>query len=56
MNVQMTKLSEEVRELNAENIVQFLSFSIDPEKDTPEALKNIKISTAAIVQIGIFNG
>ncbi len=42
MNVQMTKLSEEVRELNAENIVQFLSFSIDPEKDTPEALKKYK--------------
>ena len=42
MNVQMTKLSEEVREMNAENIVQFLSFSIDPEKDTPEALKKYK--------------
>lgn len=42
MNVQMTKLSEEVRKMNAENIVQFLSFSIDPEKDTPEALKKYK--------------
>ena len=42
MNVQMTKLSEEVREMNAENIVQFLSFSIDPKKDTPEALKKYK--------------
>ena len=42
MNVQMTNLTKEVRTMNMEDQVQFLSFSIDPTKDTPEALKKYK--------------
>ena len=42
MNVQMSKLSEEVGAMNVQEQVQFLSFSIDPKKDTPEALKKYK--------------
>tara|TARA_B100000767_G_scaffold273792_1_gene304951 strand:+ start:321 stop:995 length:675 start_codon:yes stop_codon:yes gene_type:complete len=42
MNLQMTKLSEEVKAMNAQDKVQFLSFSIDPIKDTPQALKKYK--------------
>ena len=42
MNVQMTNLTKEVHTMNMEDQVQFLSFSIDPIKDTPEALKKYK--------------
>ena len=42
MTVQMTKLFEEVNTMDKKDQVQFLSFSIDPEKDTPETLKNYK--------------
>ena len=42
MNVQMTNLTKEVHTMNMEGQVQFLSFSIDPIKDTPEALKKYK--------------
>tara|TARA_B100001287_G_scaffold197138_1_gene166780 strand:- start:2579 stop:3253 length:675 start_codon:yes stop_codon:yes gene_type:complete len=42
MNVQMTNLAKEVRTMHMEDHVQFLSFSIDPTKDTPEALKKYK--------------
>ena len=42
MTVQMTKLFEEVNTMDKKDQVQFLSFSIDPEKDTPETLKKYK--------------
>ena len=42
MTVQMTKLFEEVNTMDKKDQVQFLSFSIDPEKDTPETLKRYK--------------
>lgn len=42
MNAQMTKLTQEVRASNIQEHVQFLSFSIDPKKDTAEALKKYK--------------
>lgn len=44
MNVQMSKLHEEVKSISGNKNIQFLSFSIDPIKDTPSALNKYKKS------------
>jgi len=44
MNVQMSKLHEAVKSINGNQNIQFLSFSIDPIKDTPSALNKYKKS------------
>ena len=42
MNIEMTRLQNEIDEMGLSEKVQFLSFSIDPDKDTPSALRSYK--------------
>ncbi len=42
MNSQMKQLQKEIKDLGFDSKVQFLSFTIDPIKDTPSALKKHK--------------
>ena len=42
MNSEMQHLQKEFDEMGLSNDIQFLSFSIDPKKDTPSALKAYK--------------
>jgi len=42
MNGEMKRLQEMIQEIDSESRVQFLSFSIDPKKDSPAALKKYK--------------
>ena len=44
MNKQMRRLHETVKSINGNKNIQFLSFSIDPIKDTPSALNKYKKS------------